>query len=233
MAATAPKPHFTPQLFRFLRRLDRHNDRAWFQRNRDEYIEHVRDPMLRFIEALAPRLRRISRHVVADPAPRGGSMFRIHRDMRFVTDGRPYKTAATARFAHEQEGAGPAPGFYLHLGAREVYAGSGLWRPDGATAARIRGRIAADGGAWKRVVRGRAFREGAVRLDGDVLKRPPRGIAPDHPLIEDLRRRDFVTRSDLDEAAACAPDFLDRYVAACRAASPFVRFLARALDLPW
>ena len=232
MAATATA-HFTPDLFRFLRELERNNNRPWFETNRQRYLDHVRDPMLRFIGDVAPRMGRISRRIVADPAPFGGSMIRVYRDMRFARDGAPYKTAASAQFHHEYGRTAYAPGFYLQLATDAVRAGSGLWHPDPITLSRVRDHLVANPTAWKRVVGAAPFRDGTLRLGGASLKRPPRGHDPDHPLAEDIKRKDYVTITEFDESAACAPDFLDRYVALCRSAASFTRFLARALDLPW
>jgi len=75
--------YFGPGLFDFLRQLRRNNNRDWFQANKARYERDVRGPALRFIEDVGPRLRQISRHLVADPRPVGGSLFRIHRDIRF------------------------------------------------------------------------------------------------------------------------------------------------------
>ena len=227
-----PTAHFTPELFRFLRQLKRNNNRQWFDKNRERYLEHVRDPMLAFIDDFGPRLRRISRAFVADASPVGGSMFRIHRDMRFVTDGRPYKTAATAQFRHVRARDTHAPGFYLHLGEDSVFAGTGLWRPDGPTLNRIRTRIVDEPAAWKRCM-GRTPKGEPLVLEGQVLKRPPRGFDPEHPLVEDLKRKDFVTLTELDETVACSPDFIDRYTEVCRARRSFVRFLTEAIGLEW
>jgi uncharacterized protein (DUF2461 family) len=60
-----PRPHFSPALFTFLAELRLHNDRGWFERNRERYLRDVRDPMLRFVADLAPALR-----AVAAPAMR-------------------------------------------------------------------------------------------------------------------------------------------------------------------
>ena len=87
--ATAPaftQSHFAPELFDFLRELRQNNNRDWFQANRERYESHVREPMLRFIEDFGPHLEQISPHFVADPRPVGGSMFRIHRDVRFASE---------------------------------------------------------------------------------------------------------------------------------------------------
>ena len=96
---------------------------------------------------------------------------------------------------------------------------------------RIRESIVERAAAWKRILRGVAFRDGTLKLGGDSLKRPPRGFDPDHPLIEDLKRKDFITVTELDANEACLPGFLARYEKICRSSAPFLRFLAEALDL--
>jgi len=233
MAKPRMQAHFTPELFRFLRQLHRNNNREWFNKNKERYLDLVREPMLHFISDFGPRLHRISPHFVADPRPQGGSMFRIYRDTRFSKDKTPYKTAATARFPHKRGKDVHTPGFYLHLGLDGVFAGSGIWRPDSASLAGIRTSIVERPKDWKRVLTGRPFKDGRLHLGGDSLKRPPRGFDPDHPFIEDLKRKDFVAFTPFDEKAACSPDFLDRYARACRTAGPFVRFLTEAIGVEW
>ena len=95
------KAYFTPRLFDFLRALKANNNRVWFLAHKSAYDSDAREPMLRFIEDFAPRLRRISKHYVADPRPVGGSMFRIHRDVRFSHDKSPYKTHVAAHFTND------------------------------------------------------------------------------------------------------------------------------------
>jgi len=99
--ARGRSPWFTPALFSFLEELRLHNDRDWFERNRERYLRDVRDPMLRFVAGAAPVLKGIAPRLVADPRPVGGSLFRIHRDTRFSKDKTPYKTNVAASFRHE------------------------------------------------------------------------------------------------------------------------------------
>ena len=69
--------------------------------------------------------------------------------------------------------------------------------------------------------------------EGESLKRAPKGYDPDHPLIEDLKRKDFVAGKAMTEADACAPDFIDRFAEVCRVGAPFAEFLTKAVGLPW
>jgi uncharacterized protein (TIGR02453 family) len=223
--------YFPPEMFAFLRDLKRHNDRDWFRANRDRYESDVKEPMLAFIAAFVAPLRKISPHFVADPRPVGGSLFRIHRDTRFAKDKSPYKTHASAQFRHERGKDVHAPGFYLHLEPDNVFLGAGIWRPDGPSLGRIRDAIVEDPGRWKRAVGAKAFREGWA-ISGESLKRPPRGYDPGHPLVEDLKRKDFIAVSELSERDACVPGFLRKVASGYRSTRPFVRFLTGALDLP-
>ncbi|MGI9591727.1 MAG: DUF2461 domain-containing protein, partial [Myxococcota bacterium] len=194
--------------------------------------ECVREPALRFIAEFAKPLRRISPHLVADPRPVGGSMFRIHRDVRFSPDKRPYKTHLGIHFRHEAGKYAHAPGLYLHLEPGDVFAGAGVWRPSGSALAEIRDALDEAPAAWRRCVGGRRFAS-KWALSGESLKRVPRGFDPEHPLAEDLKRKEFVAVTGFREREACAADFPQRLEKAWRAAAPFLRFLTESQERPF
>ena len=225
-------PTLKPALFDFLRELKANNERPWFEANKARYIADVRDPMLDFIAALAEPLADISPHFVADPRANGGSLFRIYRDTRFSPDKTPYKTNVGAHFRHVAGKDAHAPGFYLHLDPETCLAGCGIWSPGGEALAQIRGAIADNPGDWTRVTQAKAFRE-TFDLMGQSLKRPPRGFDAAHPLIEDLKRKDYVARTRFDEADAVQPDFLQRFVQMVSTGADFVSFLSRAVGVPF
>jgi uncharacterized protein (TIGR02453 family) len=227
-----PAPHFGPQLFEFLRELAANNNRDWFHANKARYENDVKEPLLAFISDFGARVGKISPHIRADPRPVGGSLFRIHRDTRFAKDKAPYKIHAAAQFRHKRADDVHAPCYYLHLEPGRVFAGAGIWHPDAASLKQIREAVAERPDHWKRAVSGRAF-QSDCRLEGDSLQRPPRGFDPDHPLIEDIKRKDFIAGESFDEEAALQGDFLNRYVAFCRKTAPLMQFLTGALDVEW
>ncbi len=225
-------PKVPPALFDFLRELKDNNERPWFEANKERYRAVVRDPMLEFIREFAAPLARISPHFVADPRPNGGSLFRIYRDIRFSPDKTPYKTNIGAHFRHAAAKDAHAPGFYLHLEPETCFVGCGIWRPDSAALTKIRGEIVDRPDAWTGITTAAAFDE-TFALEGDSLKRPPRGFDPDHPLVEDLKRKDFVAVARVREAEVVRPGFPDRFTELVRRASPFVEFLSRAVGVPF
>ena len=226
------EPHFTPHLFDFLMDLRVNNNREWFQDNKDRYERHVKEPLLGFIEDFGPRLHTISPHFVADARANGGSMFRIYRDVRFSKDKTPYKTQAAAQFRHEAGKTAHAPGFYLHLAPGEVGAGVGIWRPATPTLNEIRNAIVADPDGWGEASNDPGFLS-EFSIVGDSLKRAPKGFDSDHPLIEDLRRKDHIAWVDFDEEDVVSPGFLEEFAGVCRQAAPYMRFLTSALGLPF
>ncbi len=229
MAAANP---FRPALFKFLRDLEANNERPWFKANQERYERELKEPALEFVNEFAPELRKISPHLVADSRPVGGSVFRIHRDTRFSKDKTPYKTYTGISFRHEAAKDVHAPGFYLHLEPGNVYAGMGLWRPETKVAYQVREAIAADPAGWKRAAHGKRFRE-TFSLDGDTLTRPPKGYDAGHPLIEDLKRKDFIAGTRLTQKQVTSADFVGQYAALCKLGVPFMRFVTRAVGLPF
>lgn len=228
----AQESYFTPELFKFLRDLATNNRREWFQANKSRYEDAVRLPAQRFIVDFGARLPKISSHFAADPRPVGGSLFRIYRDVRFSKDKSPYKTHTGIHFQHLVGKGAHAPGFYLHLEPRNVFIGVGIWQPDGPTCRKIRTAIVDDPVGWKRARHDKRFRK-HFELSGESLQRPPRGFDPDHQHVEDLKRKDFVAVTSMSQKEVTSPGVLDRFVDICRDGSPFVRWLCRAVDLPF
>jgi uncharacterized protein (TIGR02453 family) len=224
---------FRPAMFTFLRELADNNDREWFAENKDRYEAQVKEPALDFINDFAPRLEKLSPHFVADSGAVGGSLFRIYRDTRFSKDKTPYKTHTGVVFKHESAKDVHAPGYYVHLQPRECFVGLGIWMPDGPTTRKIREAIAEDPAAWKKAAYGKRFTDVFSLGDGEKLKRPPRGFDPDHPYVEDLKRKSFTAGVKVSQKQVTAPGFVDDYAKMCKAGSPFMKFLCDAVGVPF
>jgi uncharacterized protein (TIGR02453 family) len=224
--------HFSKETFAFLRDLAENNDRTWFQANKSRYDDVVKEPAIRFILEFAPALKSISPHFRADPRANGGSLFRIHRDIRFSKDKSPYKTHTGIQFRHDLGKDAHAPGFYLHLEPGACFVGLGVWRPDGATLRMIREGLVEDPAGWRKAVGGKAFRN-RFQLSGDSLIRAPKGFDPQHPLAEDLKRKDFIAVCPLTEDTVTAEGFLKTFTSICTAGKPFVAYLCKTMEAPF
>jgi uncharacterized protein (TIGR02453 family) len=226
------RPYFTPSSFRFLRRLAQNNDRDWFSTHRDEYERHVRLPAYRFVTDCAAPLGGVSPHLSVDAGRPGSSVFRIQRDVRFGEDKTPFKTHTGVHIRHGAIAGARSPGFYLRLEPGNCFLSAGVWRPVGEAAAAIRAAIAAHPDEWSAAI-GDPDLVDVWRMDGESLVRPPAGFDPDHPLIGEIRRKNFAARRRLTQRQVTAGDFLDVFVDSCRRATPLMRFVCRALGLDY
>jgi uncharacterized protein (TIGR02453 family) len=221
-------PCFTKDTFRFLKDLKKNNDREWFADNKKRYEEHLKDPSLRIISAFAPELKKLSPHFMATPR----SLFRIYRDTRFGKDKTPYKTHIGLHFRHDRSKDAHAPGFYLHVEPGSAFVGVGIWRPDGPALRAIREHIVEESGAWKKASRAKAF-VGTFELSGDRLKRPPKDFDPEHPLIEDLKWKDYIGVAELPDSFVTDPGLPKALAKTFKAGTALMRFLCEALQVPF
>jgi uncharacterized protein (TIGR02453 family) len=221
---------FPPQTLKFLKSLERHNDRDWFRDNKARYEKDVLDPSLDFIATMAPKLAGISDHFLAIPKRVGGSLMRVYRDTRFSKDKTPYKTNIGIQFRHELGKDVHAPGYYLHIDNEGCFVAAGMWRPDPSSLARVRERITERPQDWRKARDSRPFRT-AFELGGASLKRPPKGFGPDAPHLEDLKRKDFIASATIDAAEIGHPEFVDAVAGLYARATPFMRFLCRAIEV--
>ena len=214
----------------FLKSLAIHNERVWFNEHKDRYESAVREPALAFIEAMGPKLTRISPHFRAIPKKVGGSLMRVYRDVRFAKDKSPYKTNLGIQFRHELGKDAHAPGFYLHIEPGHCFLGMGLWRPESKQLLKIRDFIIDNPNAWRQALDDGPFKRNFA-LEGTSLKRPPRGYPADHPLIDDLKRKDFIALMPFDEAMIQDKGFVEFVAKHYQQADLFMHYLCDAVQV--
>jgi len=222
---------FPKAFFSFYRKLEKNNNRDWFNENKQRYLDDVVAPSLEFIEAMEPKLKKISPCFLAVAKRSRGSLMRIYRDTRFSKNKQPYKTNLGIQFRHEMGKDVHAPGFYFHYSTKETFLGAGVWCPASGPLNQIRAGIDDDVAKWKRVSRSKKF-TAHYELAGSSLKRPPRGYTADHKLIEDIKRKDHIAVSPLTSKDLASPDIVTLTTDRIRVAMPYVRFLCDALRLP-
>ena len=223
---------FTPGLFQFLAELEANNERDWFKANQARYEAEVREPARAFVRAMAPRLETFSPHFVASDKKVGGSLMRIHRDVRFSKDKSPYKTNVGIHFRHEVGKDVHCPGLYVHLDTDNIFLGVGMWHPDKDGLAAIRGAIDEDPDGWLAVRDDPAFRA-VWNLTGDSLKRPPKGYDKTHPMLEDLKRKDHIAGCDLTLDDIVGPGSVDAVFDRLAVARPYAEWLTRVIGQPF
>ena len=222
--------YFTQDTLRFLEEIAANNHREWFAKHKQTYETTVRTPALDFIADMADELALISPHFLAIPKKVGGSLMRIHRDTRFGKDKRPYKTNIGIQFRHEMGKDVHAPGYYLHVEPGEYFVGVGIWRPDASALGKIRDAILENSDDWLNASREKAFKK-AFTFTGESLVNAPRGYPKDHPLLEDLKRKDFIALSEVSEKRVTSSNLKPLVIEKFSTATPYMQFLCKALEL--
>lgn len=217
---------FDDDLLEYLADLADNNERTWFQDHKERYEQSLKDPALRFIADAAKPLAAVSPHMTAIPKAQGGSLFRIYRDTRFSKDKTPYKTHLGIQFKHARGKDVHAPGYYLHIEPGESFFGAGTWHPDNDVVKAMRAKIDAQPDDWRAMKE--ALAAAGLTLGGDSLKRIPRGYDKDHPLAEDLKRKDYIVSTKIDEETVLSDRLMDRFIELCEGAAPLMRFLCDA-----
>jgi uncharacterized protein (TIGR02453 family) len=226
------EPILTTRLFKFLRELRRNNNREWFTENKTRYQEDVRDPAVELVSQLEKPLAKSAPMLNPIAKGHGGSVMRIYRDTRFGKDKTPYKTNVGISIRHQAGKDVHAPGIYIHLDAKECFLGAGCWRPQSSVLAAIRSAIDEDPKAWKRARDNRAFAS-EFNFVGDRLKTAPRDYPKDHPMIEDLRRIDFIALAPLSQSQVTSDEAVSIMMDRIKKAKPLMKFLCDAIDVPY
>ena len=222
-------PGFSKELYTFLKELAANNEREWFNANKDRYTELAKEPSLQFILAIEDRLAKISPSYIADPRTNGGSMFRIYRDTRFSKDKRPYKENIGFQFRHAAGKDAHAPGFYIHLQPNDNFAGGGIWLPPTQVLSKIRNAIDTKQREWLEVKKFIGKSDHIDFLEGERLKKTPKGFDPDHPLSDDLRLKTFFAGRSFKNSEVTSPQFIDGIDETFHDLVPLMRFINVAL----
>src|SRR5690606_9762827 len=187
---------FSPDAFRFYAELHVDNSKAFWEANKQRYLESVRAPL----GALAREL---------EGAVGEWHMFRPYRDLRFTKDRRPYKEHQGLLFG----GRGPSVtgGQYVQLSREGMYVGFGAYQMREDQLARYRRAVADDraGGQLEEIL-AELTALGYV-LEGETLKRAPQGFPLDHPRVALLKRKGVFAGADYEPAEwMYGPEALER-----------------------
>ncbi len=182
---------FRPAAQTFLRDLATNNRKDWFEAHKSEYERLIREPALDIIEEIGAWFDAAGIPYVASAKKVGGSLSRIHRDVRFSADKSPYQPHVILHFSHRNASPErPMPGLGIRFDGDSIGMGAGVWTAPTPVLNKIRDGIIADPAGWRRVTQG-------LTLDGERLKTAPRGYDKDHPLVDALRLKNYLAHVPL------------------------------------
>ncbi len=161
---------------KFLRDLSKNNNKEWFARNKSRFENEFLIPASDFVISLGERIHQFAPEIIAIPKI-DKSIFRLHRDMRFSKDKKPYKTNLGIYLWEGNKPRMECSGFYFHIEPGQIFWGSGIYKFNAEQLKKFRDIISVDENAidldsiLKRITKIPDY-----KIGGAELKKTPRGL---------------------------------------------------------
>jgi len=191
-----PFTGFSESTLGFLVELSRHEDRSWFEAQKDVYERAVIEPASAFVEELGSRLRELDPKIHAIPRVRG-SIKSLERRPSYRKSQMPrFKDHLDLWFWSGKRRAWDNAGFYLRLTPTRLILAAGMIEFQNETLSRFREHVRGDerGEALETIVRD--LRAEGYVVFGESYKKPPHGVPADHPRAALLRHGGLIATLD-------------------------------------
>jgi uncharacterized protein (TIGR02453 family) len=210
-----------PLTLKFLKDITKNNNRPWFTENKEKYefaLGTIKDMVYNDI------LPAMQKKDMIEEA----KIFRIYKDVRFSKDKTPYKnnfgigfTRATSRLRG---------GYYLHIEpGGGSFAGGGFWAPNPADMKRIRDEFVYDSKTIVKIQSNKTFKSYFESIQGDALKTAPRGYDAAAPLIDLIKKKQWIVMRKFTDEELLEPKFSKEIVKTFEGMRPFFDYMSDVL----
>jgi uncharacterized protein (TIGR02453 family) len=183
------------ELVSFLAQLKKHNNKMWFDAHRADY-QRLRTQFTDLTQDVIFGITQFDSRLHTDIKPED-ALFRINRDVRFSKDKSPYKTQFSAGIStHGRRGQMPI--YYFHINdAGDLFAAGGLYMPLPDKLALIRKHLASQPKEFDALLQNKTFGKTFSAIEGEQLKRMPKGFDEDSPHADYLRLKSWTVSKTL------------------------------------
>ena len=140
---------------KFLKDLNKNNNKPWFDAHRPQYEIAKRD-FYTLVEKLIPAIAKFDESIGLLLVKQ--CVFRINRDVRFSKNKAPYKSNMACYFNQAGKN-GLGGGYYLHIEPGKSFAAGGIWVPEPTVLAGIRQEIDYNFSDWKKIIENKKFKK--------------------------------------------------------------------------
>ena len=219
--STAPA-HLRPEALKFLRALEKHNTRDWFNERKATYESELKEPMLAILRKVTDAMLDFAPDHVR---PAEKSLFRIYRDTRFSNNKLPYKTHVAAWWSHMGMEKTSGAGYYFQISPKGVVIAAGAYMPEKDQLAAIRHWLLENHTAFRAILDKPAIQKTFKEFEGEALTRPPKGVPPDHPAINLIKCKQWGLSTTLPAETALEPNFASTLIKHFKLLAPMVNAL--------
>lgn len=214
---------------KFIRDVERNNNKAWFDANRTRY-EDAKTDFEKFVQRIIDLLGKKDPDVA--PLIAKQTTFRINRDVRFSKDKSPYKNNMGSYMARGGRKSIYA-GYYIHCQPGKSFVGGGIWMPQPAELNKVRQEIDYNLDEFKQIVESKKFKSvyGGLSTDKEyTLTRVPKGFENDNPAASYLKFKSYVALSPITDAELTSKEATKKIIKAFETLQPLITFINRSLD---
>ncbi|MGB1309236.1 MAG: DUF2461 domain-containing protein [Oceanihabitans sp.] len=208
------------ETFDFFKRLEKNNNRDWFNDNKPEFKEIEKEVK----QAYNQLLEMLNKHDEIDKL----KMFRIYRDVRFSKNKQPYKTHFGGSFHRSKPKL--RGGYYVHIQPNnQSFIATGFWEPNKEDLLRIRKEFEQDDAEIREIINHKKFKEIWGEFVGDEVKTAPRGFNKEHKAIDLIKKKQFIFTKKYTDKEVTSQDFLNNVDAAFKAIRPYFNYMSDVL----
>lgn len=209
--------------FEFLNILKDNNNREWFIKNRSLYSE-AKDNFESFVQGI------INKVIDFEPIMKGlevkSCIYRINRDIRFSNDKSPYKTHFGAFIVRGGKKNGDKfAGYYIHIEPGKSLIAGGAYMPPTPWLSAIREIINEEPVKLVKIINTKDFIKYFGKIEGEKLKKAPKGYHTDHPNIDLLRFKSYLVVNEVTDEFVLSEKYFDHVLNVIKAMKPFNDFL--------
>jgi uncharacterized protein (TIGR02453 family) len=213
-------PKFSKDIFDFFNKLEKNNDRDWFNEHKKEF----KSIETKAKEAYKHIYESLNKHDLVD----GFKLFRIYRDVRFSKNKLPYKTHFGGSFNRKKPEL--RGGYYVHIQPNnESFIATGFWEPNKDDLLRIRREFEQDDQEIRTIINNKDFKSVWGEFVGEELKTAPRDFDKEHPAIDLIRKKQYIFTKKYSDQEVISDDFLNNVNASFKTIRPFFDYMSDVL----
>ena len=219
---------FTDESAAFWRGLAKNNKKAWFDKNRTAYEQHLKAPYSALAEAVVEQLKELEPEFTIEPKQ---AVYRINRDIRFSADKTPYKTELPITVGRSQKHDPDWPAYSVRISVDRIAIAGGLYHPGTELRDKVRTYVGDHAADLKKVERkSTRFAKTFGALQGDAHKRAPAELKEQVAIEPRVLNTQWVFWADFDDSKLFTDPKLDQFILdKWEAARPAQEFLKAAV----
>jgi len=214
-------------ILKFLTKLNKNNNKEWFDANRPHYLE-LKQEYIKLVEKVIHQSSSFDPMLKDVDAAK--TIFRINRDVRFSKNKSPYKTNLGA-ITKPGGKKSMIAGYYMNIEPGKYFLAAGTYMPEAPILSAIRQEIDYNLDEFKKIVAAKDFKKEFTSLSvEDALKTVPKGYDKETPALEFLKLKHYIVVKDLTDKEVLRKDFIKNTAKNFKASLPLISFLRRIKD---